>query len=113
VWGEIPEIVEPALAGGADLGRAHQRRSSGTSDAWNSRAVMRMDSGRRAKRPGAPARDGDGGPRALECAAGDDHATDTDRHGCGDDVVPVVSKLSWARLSPMSRRGRLMFETLC
>ena len=87
---EIAEIVEPAFAGGADPGFVHQAAQFRHVRGVELARVMRVDAGRRAESPGIAAHDRDGGARAFERAAGDDHVADTGGHGRGHDGVPVV-----------------------
>ena len=102
---EIPEIVEPAFAGRDDhrVGRA-VRRAVPTSLVLQARRMVRVHARGRAKMPGMLPAERDGPVRVVERAAGHDHRHDAGGAGALEDASRSASKLSCARLAPMSTR---------
>jgi len=92
VRGEVAEEIESAFPGGAHLGRAHQFREYGQVCVRELLRVMRMDPRRRPEPPRVGPDQGDGGPRAVQTAAGDDHVPYARGHARFDHFLAVAVK---------------------
>ncbi len=87
---EVAEEIEAAFTRGADLRRLNQFAQLRHGLVRKFVGVVRMNAGRGAEHRRIRAHDGDGRPRALERAAGDDHVADARPEGSGDDLVAIA-----------------------
>ena len=95
---EVPEVVEPAFAGGDHPGIAQEFGQAAGVGVPQSRRVMGVHSGSRAEHPGIAASEGNRLVRVVERAAGHDQGRDAGgscprEHGVAVRVEAVVREI--------------------